>query len=61
MDLLIFNERRFSVTTNNTIWYKHESVLNSSFKVGLSPSKKICVICFIENPLKIITMLFISS
>ena len=22
-------------------------------KVGLSPSKKICVICFIENPLKI--------
>ena len=58
MDLLIFNERRFSVTTNNTIWYKHESVLNSSFKVGLSPSKKICVICFIESPLKMIKNAF---
>ena len=22
------------------------------FKVGLSPSKKVCVICFSENPLK---------
>ena len=26
----------------------------SKFKVGLSPSKKICVICFIESPLKMI-------
>ena len=27
-------------------------ILDHLLKVGLSPSKKICVICFIENPLK---------
>ena len=32
------------------------------FKVGLSPSKQICVISLIESPLKIMNkMLFISS
>ena len=30
----------------------------SSFKVGLSPYKKICVICCIENPLKTIRNAF---
>ena len=28
------------------------------FQVGLSPSKKNCVICFIENPLKIMKNAF---
>ena len=28
------------------------------FKVGLSPSKKICDICFIETPLKMIKKAF---
>ena len=30
-----------------------------AFKVGLSPSKKVCVICFIESPLKMIKKCFL--
>ena len=32
--------------------------LNFSFKVGLSPSKKICGVSFIESPLKMIKNVF---
>ena len=35
--------------------------IKSYFKVGLSPSKKICIVCFTESPLKWWKMLFISS
>ena len=31
---------------------KISKIANTNFKVGLSPSKKNCVICFIESPLK---------
>ena len=34
---------------------------NFQFKVGLSPSKRKCVICFIENPLNMRKMLFVWS
>ena len=33
----------------------------TDIKVGLSPFKKVFVICFIESPVKTIKMLFISS
>ena len=34
---------------------------NLILKVGLSPSKKICVICFTESPLKIMKKAFFFS
>ena len=39
---------------------EQERIFNaaSSFKVGLSPSKKICVICLIEIPLKMMKNAF---
>ena len=39
----------------------HTASTAKTFKVGLSPSKKIRVICFIESPLKIMKIIFISS
>ena len=33
-------------------------LLGKIFKVGLSPSKKICVICLIESPLKMMKNVF---
>ena len=36
----------------------NEYIRNFDAKVGLSPSKKICVICFIESPLKMIKNAF---
>ena len=32
--------------------------LDVAFKVGLSPSEKICVVCFIESPLKMMKNAF---
>ena len=37
------------------------SLSSNAFKVRLSHLKKICIICFIETPFKMIKMLFISS
>ena len=39
----------FNMSTNDAINF---------FKVGLSPSKKNCVICFLENPLKMMENAF---
>ena len=39
----------------NSYWDRHIQTYSEhclTFKVGLSPSKKICVICLIESPLK---------
>ena len=42
----------------NLLTIKVVHYLNLLFKVGLSPSKKICVICFIESPLKVMKNAF---
>ena len=43
------------VTTNKDLINIFQMIY---FKVGLSPSKKICVICFIESPLKVMKNAF---
>ena len=40
------------------IWILLFDILNFHVKVGLSPSKKICLICLIENSLKMMKNAF---
>ena len=40
---------------------KDVCIIKKRVKVGLSPSKKVSLICFNESPLKMINNVFISS
>ena len=53
----IYSSKKVFYKTNNKIFY---SKVNDEkhFKVGFSPSKKICFICFIESPLKMMKNAF---
>ena len=46
--------------TENKNKIKSAEIIKKLFKVRLSPSKKICVICLIEIPLKIMKNAFYS-
>ena len=46
---------------NRRKWASPASWDRVSLKVRLSPSKKLCVICFIESPLKMTKHFFLSS
>ena len=50
-----------SMTEFVGIWGETTNKEKLKDKFGLSPSKKICVICFIESPLKMMKNAFLSS
>ena len=63
---LLEHNDNYSMTSGRLWNYYRDDVDNvidnasdgKSFKVGLSPSKKMCVICFIESPVKMIKNVF---
>ena len=53
VDQMVLRESSFGIIKNNMV-----DSDNMMPKVKLSPSKSICVICFMENPLKTIKNVF---
>ena len=51
-------EYNYYFVTQVVVYENHFVIYSTWIKVGLSPSKKICIICFIESPLKMIKNVF---
>ena len=47
-----------SFVKENINFWEEDIFINNDLKVGLSPSKKICFICLIESPLKMMKNAF---
>ena len=55
----VFEKFRNNSLTNYELWIMPKSLFErTKLKVGLSPTKKNCIICFIESPIKMMKNVF---